>query len=220
MYNTRFEQLRMENNYRQDELSSLFKHRGHKMHGKTIDVGTIGKYDRGDNKKYDKDVIKAYREVFDVSADFLLGFNSNRTKSENMKMICKTTGLSENTIRTLRGMNGKYINENGKVDYIPSHTDIVIKQALDKILENPSSAQILYYMGVYLGLDSDTMDAYVDSNDCFEENPITHKKSIVLRLSGGDSIEIDSDTILTSLFDKIRQGLDKIKDGYYDVKKK
>ena len=59
-------------------------------------------------------------DFFDVSADYLLGRTNAETTDKDLRFICEYTGLSENTIMTLRNSGG--IWENLTIEY----DDIVI----------------------------------------------------------------------------------------------
>lgn len=50
-------------------------------------------------------LIKAYSNYFNVTADYLLGIRDNAVVDENIAMIGKTTGLSDNSISTLKRVN-------------------------------------------------------------------------------------------------------------------
>lgn len=47
------------------------------------------------------DVIKKYCDFFGVSADYLLGRSNAETTDEDIKMICRSTGLSETAVNAL-----------------------------------------------------------------------------------------------------------------------
>lgn len=48
------------------------------------------------------DVLKAYSEHFHVTCDYLLGLSSNKYADENYQMITRITGLSDESIDTLK----------------------------------------------------------------------------------------------------------------------
>lgn len=54
-------------------------------------------------------------DFFDVSADYLLGRTNAETTDKDLRFICEYTGLSENTIMTLRNSGG--IWENLTIEY-------------------------------------------------------------------------------------------------------
>ena len=82
----------------QSELSELFN-----QECNPISQSTISKIET--NKKIpptkSPEVIKAYCEHFGVTSDFLLGLRDVKTTNEDIAMICKYTGLSEEAIERI-----------------------------------------------------------------------------------------------------------------------
>lgn len=86
----------------QKELSAIFKNEGNpleqsvisKIETKTVIPPTTS-----------LDVLKAYAHHFNVTTDYLLGLRDTQTIDENIAMISKTTGLSEDAISTLKSLN-------------------------------------------------------------------------------------------------------------------
>ncbi len=143
--------------------------------------------------------LNIYCKYFSCSCDFLMGY-IERPSHEKI-VIPKVTGLSDKAIDTLKALNNEY----------PTIRDTTTLQAVNSLLSS-SGNDVLYNMGVYLGLNDDTMQAYIDSNDCFQKvSPSSDTMGIVLHLAGGSSLVVDDNTICTSLIDNIRRGLDKIK---------
>lgn len=91
----------------QKELSAIFKNEGNpleqsvisKIETKTVIPPTTS-----------LDVLKAYAHHFNVTTDYLLGLRDTQTIDENIAMISKATGLSENAIYTLKSLNGSNID--------------------------------------------------------------------------------------------------------------
>ena len=57
---------------------------------------------------YTVDNIKAYRDFFKVSADYILGLSDQKPVDEDVKMISKYTGLTEDSIKQLHNMKNVY----------------------------------------------------------------------------------------------------------------
>ena len=72
-------------------------------------------FEYGKTKEYKISHIEKYCDYFGVSADYLLGLNDNETVDENVKMISKYTGLTEESIERLHNMNNVYNSQYGRL---------------------------------------------------------------------------------------------------------
>lgn len=61
------------------------------------------------------DKLLSISDFFDVSTDYLLGRTNAETTDKDLRFICEYTGLSENTIMTLRNSGG--IGEDLTIEY-------------------------------------------------------------------------------------------------------
>ena len=68
--------------------------------GLSITAQTYGRYENG-KRKPDIEIIEALANTFDVSADYLLCRSDVKSVDNNMKAMCKYTGLSEAAVRKL-----------------------------------------------------------------------------------------------------------------------
>lgn len=65
-------------------------------------------------RRYTVDNIKAYRDFFKVSADYILGLSDQKPVNEDVKMISKYTGLTEDSIEQLHNMKKVYGSQYGR----------------------------------------------------------------------------------------------------------
>lgn len=66
-----------------------------------IDRKKMGRLEKGDFKQIEPETLTAYAKYFNVSVDYLLGISNEKTKNEDIKMICRSTGFSEATVNAL-----------------------------------------------------------------------------------------------------------------------
>lgn len=83
----------------QGELAAIFE-----SEGNPLSQSVISKLEnqQKDPPTTSPDVIKAYATHFNVTADYLLGIRDIKTVDENIAMICKVTGLSEQAVESLK----------------------------------------------------------------------------------------------------------------------
>lgn len=74
---THFRELRRNQGLTVKELITKFDLKGY-----IIDRVTISKYELEENSYYSPYILQAYRDVFDVSTDYLLGFSQRSEKYE------------------------------------------------------------------------------------------------------------------------------------------
>lgn len=92
----------------QGELAAIFE-----KEGNPLSQSVISKLENQQKEPptTSPDVIKAYATHFNVTADYLLGIRKTKSLDENISMISKTTGLSENAIEALKIIKrSNYIN--------------------------------------------------------------------------------------------------------------
>ena len=80
---------------------------------KTTDTVIKG-FEYGKTKEYKISHIEKYCNYFDVSADYLLGLSEYKTVDEDVKMIAKYTGLTEDSIKQLHNMKNVYGSQYGR----------------------------------------------------------------------------------------------------------
>ena len=111
-YENIFESLRVENHLTIKDLASKLQ----------IDRNKISRIESGQIP--DGEALKAYSKYFNKSTDHLLGLSKAETVDENIKMICKSTGLSEYTVNRLIEDN-KSENEQARHYYAPVINDLI-----------------------------------------------------------------------------------------------
>lgn len=87
------------------ELEAIFKEEGNPVNQTTISKIENSKREPPSSSP---DVIKAYAEHFKVTADYLLGIRDNAVVDEDIAMIGRITGLSDNAISTLKKVKGNW----------------------------------------------------------------------------------------------------------------
>lgn len=104
-----------------EELADIFKSKGYP----TLTYSAIRKIET-DNRNVSEYELKGYCEVFNTTADYLLGFDNVASIDENIRMIGKTIGFSDISIDRLK-------------KYTKLQRDIVDKllstKAMDKIID-------------------------------------------------------------------------------------
>ena len=91
---TIFEKLRKDHNYTIKGLAETLTGEGYK-----IDRNKINRIEA--NQSPDGEILIAYSNHFNVSADYLLGLDKTPSKDLNVKSICKKTGLNETAVNAL-----------------------------------------------------------------------------------------------------------------------
>lgn len=86
----------------QKELSLVFE-----KEGNPVSQSSISKLEKSKNNPPTKSpsVLKAYSEHFNVTTDYLLGFRNTKIVDENIAMISRVTGLSNDAIEMLKKMS-------------------------------------------------------------------------------------------------------------------
>lgn len=104
-----------------EELAEIFKKKGYS----TLTYNAIRKIET-DRRNVSDYELKAYCEVFDTTADFLLGISNFKPIDEDVAMISKVTGLSDISIDRLK-------------QYTKLQRDVIDKllstKAMEKIIE-------------------------------------------------------------------------------------
>lgn len=89
-----------------EELADIFKTKGYS----SLTYSAIRKIETN-NRNVSEYELKGYCEVFNTTSDYLLGIRDTKPVDENIAMISKTTGLSENAIEALKIIrHSDYIN--------------------------------------------------------------------------------------------------------------
>lgn len=105
----------------QGELAAIFENEGN-----PLSQSVISKLENQQKEPptTSPDVIKAYATHFNVTADYLLGIRDTKSIDENIAMISKVTGLSEQAIETLKQLHKAHgFNKNmGILNFIMSDT--------------------------------------------------------------------------------------------------
>ena len=86
-----------------DKLAEIFKQRGYT----TLNASALRKIET-DKRKVTEYELKGYREVFNTTSDYLLGFIDTPSQEKNEQMISEITGLSSRSIYHLKCL--KYLN--------------------------------------------------------------------------------------------------------------
>lgn len=139
----------------QKELAEIFK----SQLGIPISQSTISKLENDGITIPDKSVLKAYREYFSVSTDFLLGFTEYETNNIETQKVCFLTGLSERSyivLNYLKKFKGMTESATGLVNYSSI-------QSLNRILET-------YYESVLKASGSIAFESKKGKDICIKRN--------------------------------------------------
>lgn len=125
----------------QKELSQIFME---DYYCTSLTHGAIRKLETGERNLKNVDEVTAYAKFFNVTADYLLGIRENAVVDENIAMIGRVTGLSDNAINTL-----KKVNEN-KEEY-RKYEVLHLIDTLNLIMDEPISFMLfLDHIGDYI----------------------------------------------------------------------
>ena len=162
--------------------------------GYSINRNKIYRIEAGQNP--DPYTLEAYCKVFNVSTDYLLGQSKSKTKDENIKMICKYTGLSEEAIKTLNRINQNEWDSDGE-----THERTLF--ILSKLLSNIDVTNIFELIYHYL------YGNYVDMGHYNEYGQITYDGNRVFVTDKylSQQLEIDSKYVNGALLSMITEQL-------------
>lgn len=68
-----------------------------------ITAQSLSLYEKG-LRTINIDLLKKVAELFDVSSDYLIGISNTATTDTDMKAVCEFTGLTEQTVKTIRNI--------------------------------------------------------------------------------------------------------------------
>ncbi|MCR5475136.1 MAG: helix-turn-helix domain-containing protein [Lachnospiraceae bacterium] len=112
-----FRELRTDKGWSQKELVEVFK-----KNGITLDNRKISRLETGRFTTLDTYTQNAYVKVFHVSNEYLLGQTPKvKTTNKKKRMICNTTGLSENAVTFLEELNNRESRLLKIIDFLLSH---------------------------------------------------------------------------------------------------
>lgn len=105
-----------------EELADIFKARGYS----SLTHTAIRKIETNSRNVYEHE-LRGYIEVFNTTSDYLLGFRDTKLVDENIAMICRVTGLSDDSINTLKTVK-KHWNEreNNTLNYMMKDSDLFL----------------------------------------------------------------------------------------------
>lgn len=138
-------------------------------------------------------------QFFDVSADYLIGRSPNPTVKEDIQVACKTTGLSEDSVKVLRSLNEWGFTEEARV------IDFLL---FDDTRRYPGHdfRGILSLLHFFLKYDDEqAIKKQVSINGAFRDVP---NGSIGVSI---DSIQIDQRIIENAVLNEIQQALISVK---------
>lgn len=141
-----------------------------------IDRNKINRIENGAQKP-DADTLIAYSKVFDISVDYLLGISPTATIDEDIRMIGKTTGLSDISINMLK-------------QYKDLYCDI-----LNYLLENNSLHDLIKTI---------LINAPTSNFQSKKDEFLTHSEYVVLRKLEDILKKIFTDPTLTQKIEKYR----------------
>lgn len=105
-----------------EELADIFKMKGYS----SLTYSAIRKIETN-NRNVSEHELKGYCEVFNTTSDYLLGIRDTKLIDENIAMINRVTGLSDNSINTLKKIEGLWSKkEKNTLNYIMKDTDLFI----------------------------------------------------------------------------------------------
>lgn len=132
-----------------DELSEVFK----KMGYSTLTGQAIRKIEMSTNpRQLNVNEYEAYSKVFNVSVDYLMGLSEIPSKDEDIKMICKSTGLTQESVETIKALKK---NKNKHKDY--------------------TSVQLIDMLNIILA-DKVLCEMFLDTLSMLIENPFDTQK--------------------------------------------
>lgn len=91
-----------------------------------ISRGALSFYENGERTP-DAEIIYKICELYNISADYLLGFTDNKTTDENLQAVCDYVGLSENAVAVLHEISL------GQANYAPIQSWIIFEGYLPHI---------------------------------------------------------------------------------------
>ena len=216
-----FKNLRELKGWKQKELVEIFKKKGF-----IIDDKKISRLENGNFSSLDTYTQNAYVEVFNVSNEYLLGQTLGvKTTNANIRMICKTTGLDEDSVLFLKQLkstksqlldilNFLLSNFNNIVDfeealceYFYSHDDTPLIPVITKI----DRKKIEH-------LSSDTTSK-IFKEDVKKKKPLDERR-YMLELSDKpngntkESFMLDKNTISTMRTIRLMESLSKLRDRF------
>lgn len=103
-------------------------------------------------------LIEGYSKYFNVTSDYLLGLRETKTVDENIAMISKVTGLTEESIEILKALrkgNGMDLFFNTLNHIISSDKQLFISfiNAVSLYFDNKYDTPVAYTGGVYKAID-------------------------------------------------------------------
>lgn len=142
------------------------------------------------------DLLYAYSKYFNVSTDYLLFLSNETSKDENIKMICKYTGLSEEAIETLNKIKNNKRDSDGE-----THERTLF--ILSKLLSNIDVTNIFELIYHYL------YGNYVDMGHYNEYGQLTYDGNRVFVTDKylSQQLEIDSKYVNGALLNMITEQL-------------
>ena len=195
----------------QQQLADKFKENGFNI--TNLDISRCET-----NEHPDFYVLQAYRTVFNTNIDYLLGLSKYNTRNEDIKMICRYTGLSENAVETLHRISLKPTNKSQE-SFLEMNR--VIRRTLNTILDNGFNTGVLYRIGQYLnyspymGYVSDGKETpFIEDTGTVDSNGkpkiIHHTLSLIQENGDKEVIFPDNDIMRDMIFYKIRSSIDSI----------
>lgn len=159
----------------QEELAQVFESEGNPLKQSTISKLETCKKDPASTSV---DVLKAYTHHFHVTSDYLLGLAENKYADENYQMITRTTGLTDESINTLKGIHNGNMTDilSDTLNYLISKDSMLFSRFIDAI-------------GMYFDEEYDTPmrwdkkeNGYVPIDDGLSNNPIVKvdEKSVLI----------------------------------------
>lgn len=147
----------------QGELAQEFKKQGN-----PVSQSMISKIENSNLNPPTKShtILKAYADYFNVTTDYLLGIRDTKQADENIAMVNKVTGLSEDAINTLIKLkSGKYYNQR-KFDYALHTLNLILSN-----YENANLFEMIYHFlfGNYeeMGHYDNIGNCVFDGSECF-----------------------------------------------------
>lgn len=159
----------------QEELAQVFESEGNPLRQSTISKLETCKKEPASTSV---DVLKAYTHHFHVTSDYLLGLAENKYADENYQMITRITGLTDESINTLKKIhNGNMADVfDDTLNYLISKDFMLFSRFIDAI-------------GIYFDEGYDTpmcwnkeLGKFVPIDDGLSNNPIVKvaEKSVLI----------------------------------------
>ena len=170
----------------QERLRELRKGKGFTMEKMAdelgISSGSISNYENG-QRLPDIEIAAKIADYFGVSIDYLIGRTDTKTVNEDMQRVCKVTGLSEMSVKSLKEIKkGLLLSDERILNVFETIINSLsfkglLMQCLElkdktEFLENGITMQLIFHASYSLGINNSVLIEYI--TDKFGEETENH----------------------------------------------